>query len=237
MSTTIDTLDIQIKTSAGSSASNIEALTGALTRLKGASSLTKVTNNLNKLSTSLASLQSSSSGLSSLQTLATVMSSLSGIQKMTGLNSAINALKKLPEITGALDTGMIMSFTVRMRALADALGPLADRINEVGQGFAKLPSQISKTVTATNKMAAATEKAAKAQDEQNDGLDTGSINMASFITVAQAAIEAINRVSTAITNVVASAIEWDGIQFRFGRAFGEDAQMVYDWAQRLNETM
>ena len=237
MSTTIDTLDIKIQTSAGNSAANIEALTGALTRLKGASSLTKVTNNLNKLSASLATLQTSSTGLSSLQTLATAMSALSGIQKMTGLNSAINALKKLPEITRALDDTAITAFTTRMRALADALGPLADRINEVGSGFAKLPSQVSKTVTATNKMAEASKKAARAQEEHNHGLDTGSINMASFITVAQTAIEAINRVSTAITNVVASALEWDGIQFRFGRAFGEDAQQVYDWAQRLNETM
>ena len=237
LSTTIDSLDIQIKTSAGSSAANIDQLTSALTRLKGAGSLTKVTNNLSKLSTALAGVQASSSGLSSLQGLATAMNSLASIQKMTGLNSAINAVKKLPEITNALDNGTLDSFATKIQRLADALEPLATRINEVARGFAKLPSQVSKTVTATERAATASKKAAAAQDEHNESFDAGAINMSSYITIAQTVIDVMNRVGTAISNVISKAIEWDGIQFRFGRAFGEDAQQVYDWALRLNETM
>ena len=49
MSTTIDSLDIQISTSAGQAAANIEKLANALEKLRANAKLTTVTNNLGKL--------------------------------------------------------------------------------------------------------------------------------------------------------------------------------------------
>lgn len=233
MSTTIDSLDIQITSSAGGATQNIEALATALGKLKSTGSLTKVTNNLTKLSGALTALQGSSSGLQSLNSLATALSSLSSLQKPSGLNSALNTLKKLPEITAALDEGTIDAFTARIQKLSDALGPLATKINQVAAGFKKLPSQVSKTVTATNRMAEATEKAADAADE----LNSNQINMAASIANIQTVIESLQWFTDQITAAIAAAIEWDGIQYRFGRAFGEDADEVYAHVQRISDVM
>ena len=53
MSVNIDSLDIQISTSAGSAEQNIDALAKALGRLKENSKITTVVNNLGKLNATL----------------------------------------------------------------------------------------------------------------------------------------------------------------------------------------
>ena len=70
MSTTIDSLDIQIRSSAGTAAANIDRLAGSLQRLRDNAKLTVVSNNLKKLSESLTSLQGASTGLSNIKGLA-----------------------------------------------------------------------------------------------------------------------------------------------------------------------
>ena len=52
MSTTIDSLDIQIRSSAGSAAANIDALAASLGRLKANGKISTVATNLGKLKTS-----------------------------------------------------------------------------------------------------------------------------------------------------------------------------------------
>ena len=67
MSTTIDSLDIQIRSSAGSAADNIEDLAIALGDLKSAANLNKVINQLGRLKTSLDGLRNMNSGIQSLE--------------------------------------------------------------------------------------------------------------------------------------------------------------------------
>ena len=110
MSTTIDSLDIQISTSAGQSAANIEKLAGSLERLRANSKLTTVTNNLGKLKTALDGLQSTSGAVSNLSKISQAMQGLSTIPKLAGLTSAINALKKLPDVMNGLDLHKLEEF-------------------------------------------------------------------------------------------------------------------------------
>lgn len=237
MSTTIDSLDIQIKTSAGASAANIEELAKALGQLRSNANLTKVTNNLTKLATALSALKSNSDAMYNLTALAGAMKSLASIQKPTGLTSAISTLKKLGEVTAGLDDAVIAAFTVKIRQLSDALEPLATRINEVAAGFKMLPKRVSSTVTAVNKLSAANAKAAASTKKHSDALDKQSINLAATIANAQAYVDAIRSIVSAVTPMIADAIEWDGIQFRFGRAFGEDAEEVYDYILKINDAL
>lgn len=237
MSTTIDSLDIQIRSSAGSAAANIDRLAGSLQRLRDNAKLTVVSNNLQKLSTSLASLQSASTGLSSIKGLAGAMKSLSSIEKSAGLNSTLNALKKLPEIVNNLDPTTLGEFAARLRQLATALAPLSTQIEKVGSAFAKLPAKISQIVTATNRMKTATDAAADSQEELGSKFNAGAINFASFITIAQGMVGALTAVRDHMQKIISDAIEWDGIQFRFGRAFGEDAQMAVEYAQKVSEEL
>ena len=237
MSVTIDSLDIQIRSTAGSAAANIDRLAEALERMRANAKLTAVTNNLNKLSDALSRLQGASTGLSNIRGLAGAMKSLSQVQKSSGFNSLINSLKKLPEIVNQLDPATLSAFTTRMRALASALAPLATQIDKVGTAFSRLPARVSQIVTGTNRMASASRNAADAQDEHNRSLNVLSLNLATGIANIESYIGALNMVRDYLVNVMADAIEWDGIQFRFGRAFGEDADMVYDYVMEISEAL
>ena len=73
MSVTIDSLDIQIRSSAGSAAANIDRLAEALGKMRANAKLTTVTNNLNKLSEALGKLQGTSTGLSNIRGLGGAM--------------------------------------------------------------------------------------------------------------------------------------------------------------------
>lgn len=230
MSVTIDSLDIQIAVSAGSAEQKIKALSTALGELRGNAKLTQVTNNLHKLAGALGDIQSKRVNSGALKDLAAVMNGLAGIQKLTGLNSAINSLKQIPKVIDALDVATLDKFANRMDRLVRALNPVAKTLDKVGSGFAKLPTNINKAVSATNKMKSAT-------TDMNEALDTSGVSLMATISNFGSYIDAINRVVQAMSNIIAQAIEWDGIQFRFGRAFGEDAEEVYQYVQKLNDVM
>ena len=237
MSTTIDSLDIQIRSSAGTAAANIDRLAGSLQRLRDNAKLTVVSNNLKKLSESLTSLQGASTGLSNIKGLAGAMKSLSTVQKSAGLNSTLNALKKLPEIVNNLDPSTLGEFAARLRQLAAAMAPLSTQIEKVGKAFANLPAKISQIVTATNRMKSATEAAADSQEDMGNKLNASAINFASFISIAQGVAGALTAIRDQMQRVIADAIEWDGIQFRFGRAFGEDAEYALEYARKVSEEL
>lgn len=286
MSTTIDSLDIQIRSSAGSAAVNIDRLADSLIKLKQSGKISTVANNLKKLSESLNGLKNTNQGIQALerfgntfkrvsqftgdssgfskaintlkklpalagelktldlsgfsaqmQALESGMSSLSGIANPKGLTSSLNALKKIPEITNSLDTKTLDEFGDKIEKLATKLGPLAIQIEKVGNGFAKLPSQVSKTVTATNRMEQATHKATEANKKHDKSLNTKSINLMATIQNLQEYAQAIHFVADGIGNVLNDAMQWDGIQFRFGRAFGEDAEEVLTYSEKISEKL
>ena len=286
MSTTIDSLDIQIRTSAGSAANNIEELARSLEKLKSATNINKVIGQLSRLKTSLDGLKSVNSGIQSLerfaktlsklgqftgnvfgfskavntlkklpqladelksvdfsgfssqmQALESGMAGLSGISNPKGLTSSLNALKKIPEITSSLNTQVIDEFGNKIEKLSAKLAPLAIQIEKVGNGFSKLPSQVSKTVTATNRMEQATRKATDANNKHNKSLETKNINLMATIQNLQEYVQAINFVADGVGSVLDDAMQWDGIQFRFGRAFGEDAEEMLAYSEKISEKL
>lgn len=239
MSTTIDSLDIQITTSAGQAEAKIDALATALGKLKENGKITVAANGLKKLAGALNELNPALSGMnaSKLAELGKTVEGLSSIQKLSGLNSALNTLKKIPDITQGIDTANLTRFTTQMENLSRALTPLATQIDKIGTGFSKLPAHITQAVTATNKMATATEKAAVATEKHGKKLNAGGINLMAAISNFESVIHVVNMVGNAITATMAEAMEWDGIQYRFGRAFGEDAEEVYAYAQKINDVL
>ena len=286
MSTTIDSLDIQIRSSAGNAAANIDKLADSLIKLKQSGKISTVANNLKKLSESLNGLKNTNQGIQALerfgnafkrvsqftgdssgfskaintlrklpalagelktldlsgfsaqmQALESGMSSLSGIANPKGLTSSLNALKKIPEITSSLNGQVIDEFGDKIEKLASKLGPLAIQIEKVGNGFAKLPGRVSQTVTATNRMEQATHKATEANKKHDKSLNAKSINLLATIQNLQEYAQAIHFVADGIGNVLDDAMQWDGIQFRFGRAFGEDAEEVLAYSEKISEKL
>lgn len=285
MSTTIDSLDIQIRSSAGTAADNIEELAIALGNLKANGKISTAIRNLTGLKTSLDGLRNvgtaiqniekiakalpklssigDASGLTKtinslkkipeaakglngidfsklsiqMQSLASAMSALTAVAKPSGLTSSLTALKKIPDIVKMLDTAVLDQFEASMKRLAAALGPLATKINEVAAGFAKLPSHVSKAVTATNKMTAANNKAAASQGAFGNKLDATHINLAAIISNVQSYVGAIKQVIQTISQFLAQAIEWDGVQARFGRAFGDNADEALATVDKITESL
>lgn len=234
MSTTIDSLDIQIKTSAGSASANIDELASALGRLKENGKISATVNNLTKLKGALDGLKSVS-GLENIARIGDALKGLQSIGKLSGLSSAVNSLKKIPDITKGLDMSTLDAFAQKMKQLSTALAPLATQINAVSQGFSKLPVKIKQLVTGTEKLTSATKSAASAQATHRVALDKTNINIAAAIANIRAYIGAIQQIIQTVASFMAQAIEWDGIQARFGRAFGDNAQETLNWVDKLTE--
>lgn len=235
MSTTIDSLDIKITTSAGAAEAKIDQLARALGRLKENGKIGVATNSLKRLADALGQLNPALSGFhaNKLQQLATAMNGLASVQKLSGLNNAVNTLKKIPDVMNNLDETKLQKFTTQMKKLSDALEPLATQLDKVGTSFSRLPSQVSKVVTATNRMDKANKQAAKSTGE----LDTSAVNLMANLSNLGSVMGIIDRVATAMATVMNEAMQWEGIQFRFGRAFGEDAEDTYQYIQKINEAL
>ena len=239
MSTTIDSLDIQISTSAGQASRQIHDLAISLGRLKENSKITSATNGLKKLADALGTLNPALNSLNAakLQQLRGAMSGLANIQKLSGLSSAVNTLKKIPDVVNGLNTTGLDRFEQQMRQLSTALAPLATQIDKIGTGFSKLPKYVGKAVTVTNRLTKETERAARATEKHSDALDNQGLNIMAAIHNFESMMHVIQFVGDAIQNTLAEAMEWDGIQYRFGRAFGEDAEEVYAYAQKINDAL
>ena len=161
MSTQIDSLDIEIKTSAGQATDNIEKLAAALEKLKTSSKLGQTAKNLEKLSNALNGLQSKSGGIANLNKLS---------QKMNSVSSGANDL-------------------------------------------------------------------ASSSGNMKKGFDLSSLSLMAFTSNVGLLIGSLSHAIQVSTEFLAQAIEWDGIQFRFGRAFGEDAEETYAYIQKINEAL
>ena len=237
MSVTIDSLDIQIKSSAGSAAKNIEDLAKALSTLNANAKVTKTVNALNSLNNALSSLKGQQTTMMHLTALSKSLAGLAAIPKLTGLQSAVRELKKLPEVMSKLDTAEISQFSAKMKQLADGLGPLATQIDKISKGFSKLPPQVSKCVTAVKRLDSANKAAASSAKSHGEALNSQSINFWAAYENLQNVFSIIHAIQSAFAAVMDDAIQWDGIQFRFGRAFGEDAEMVLEYAEKVSKEL
>lgn len=149
MSTTIDSLEIRIETSAGKSAVNIDQLADALERLK--------------------------------------IGSGNAVEKLERLNKSLNKLGT----------------------------------TKIGQMMKRVSSSTDRATDSTKKFGGA----------------LSSLDLFSKIQNLQELVSAINFVTDAMAATLSQAMEWDGIQFRFGRAFGEDAEETYNWILKINEAL
>lgn len=232
MSTTIDSLNIQITTASTQAEQKILDLARALDGLKSSSKITTAVNGLNKLASALNTLNPALNSLNTakLNSLRGTMMGLGNISKLSGLNSALNTLKKLPEVVNGLDDAALAQFAKQMAKLGKALKPVADRISAVSSAFTRLPANIKRAVTATESMGRAAQNMA-------GGVDAGNHNLMTFLSNFEQFRQYADMIIQKMGNIIATAIEWDGIQYRFGRAFGEDAEEVYAHVLRINEVM
>lgn len=313
MSTTIDSLQIDIQSSSSNAAKSIEDLTSALTKLKQVGSFgvaikhlntlrdtlqkfTSVSSNANKISAIAKALQEFKNvgsiptlsgvgklaeGLKSLskidiaaasndiQSVANMMQPLSGF-KGSGFSSAINALSKIQTVVKGLDASKLRSFAVATQNIGVAMAPLSgfkgsgfsNAINALGKikkvsdqlddnTLEEFSNRVQRLVTILTPLStqmttiqaglkginSASRSVATSVKQVGTNLNATSINLSSFIYNVRTAINVVTRFAQKLADVIAEAIEWDGIESRFDLAYGNNAAGTYDWIQRLGDEM
>lgn len=144
ISTTIDSLHIEIQSSSANASSNLDRLTDSLKRLKTVGQMTQVTNSLSRLSTSLNAFQASSSAIGRLGQLASRLQQLSSIGNMRNLNSAVRSLNQLPSAMAGLshiDASGVEELVAALRPL-EAIGRAGNFISTIN-ALRRLPTVIA----------------------------------------------------------------------------------------------
>lgn len=266
MSTTIDSLNIEIQSNSTNAASGIDALAKALKKLNKNGDVSGAITTLNDLRKSLhafanvpssaSKIESLANSLNSLKKVGTINlgSSLDGVKKAmeslksidvdgvapqieriaqamtpfnsvkgSGFKSAVDGLKNLDSVTKSLNEEVIGEFIKKVKELDEALGPLSQKMTSIQGGFKALGTAIKQTNVSVK--------------QANAEVKVNVFNLSNLINVAQSVVQVLNVIVQKLQAVIGEAIEWDGIAQRFGRGFGENAEEVYSWVQRLNEEM
>ena len=267
MPTVIDSLQIEIQSGSSNAAKEIDALAGSLDKLKKYSKLTTVTKNLQNLSAAVKGFHSTSGAASSLVKLAEGIERLRGVKsiasitnnltklpaalkgiesinigraeeqlrgiasavgplteiKTSGFASMVNGLAKIDKVTKELDDEKINAFAERVKKLNDLLGPLSEKMATIGPAFKAINTGAG--------------KAAKAVEKFDHGVNTSTLNLASFIEVAKAAAQTIANLVHQFVEFLSVSIEWDGVKAQFGNAFGDQADEYYDKITRITEAL
>ena len=226
MSTTIDSLDIQITTSASQAQQKIQDLSKSLEGLRKNARLTTVVNNLNNLRTALDGIPDTTR----LRQLANTLDRLATIPRLTNLSATIRDLRRIPDVVNNINDAALERFQRSMTRLATALRPLAVQINAITRGFDRLPREMRDAADAANRFD-------RANRDVNQSLNQGSVGLMATISNYQTLISVVNGVVQTMSDVLSQSIEWDGIQFRFGQSFGEDAEEAYNWILKINDAL
>lgn len=209
----------------GDASQKITRLTNALTALSQVGNVkisSSIANQLTAINTALAGLKWTDGD--KLTSLANGLRPLSELGK-ANMTTFINQLSKLPKVIEDLEAADIDKFTQQMTALAAAMKPFADEMQKVSNGFSAFPSRIQRLIASTDRYNNSVNRATtgtKAWSNALAGIKLSTVLYAS------------NRIGAALAGYMYQASEWEGIMYRFGRAFGEEAEENYKWINRLN---
>ena len=201
----------------GDASQKINRLATALAALGNLSSFRSTTNSIVKLNSALTQLKWTDGD--KLASLANGLRPLSELDK-AHLTSFINQLGKLPGVINELEKADIDKFTRQMKDLSAAMKPFADEMQKVSNGFSAFPSKIQRIIASTNRYNGTVNKAASGTRAWSEAL--AGIKLSTVIY-------ASNRIGAIIAEYMYEASEWEGIMYRFGRAFGEEAEENYKW--------
>lgn len=146
---TIDSIAIEVDSSAALSADGIEKLSKSLADLRGNAKLTTSINNLNKLKTALNGLSSTNASAKSINQLTTALGQLARIQDPAGLRKTLNSLNKLPTALGKISSINLGQTASHLTALSQAVKPLSG----IGKSnLGSLLNQLSKVPDISKKL-------------------------------------------------------------------------------------
>lgn len=157
MSTTIESLELEITSNSKGAVSGIDALTQSLEKLRSA---TKGGLGLSAIAKGMQSINNTdmSGGKRNIQSLVEALSPLSALSK-SNLSSFITPLKNLPKVFTELGKVDMGAFSTKIQDIATALKPLGDEMQKVANGFNSFPDKIQKLLKATEQIPISNKKA------------------------------------------------------------------------------
>lgn len=197
----------------------------ALEQVRGVKISSSIPNQLNALNAALKNVRWTDGD--KIRTLVDGLRPLSELGR-ANMTSFINQLGKLPDLIDELEKADIDKFTRQMKELAAAMKPFADEMQKVSNGFSAFPSKIQRLVSSTDRYNNSVNRATTGTKAWSNALAGIKISTVLY---------ASKRIGTALADYMYQASEWEGIMYRFGRAFGEEAEENYKWIQRLNSEL
>ena len=238
MGVTIDNLQIEIQSSSTNASKGIDALAESLGKLKKNGAFKTVSTNLESLSKALNNLPNVYQASNSLRTLANSIEKLKGVGTVSslsnslaklptalkalgninidkvapqirsvveaveplsslkggGLSSMVNAMTKLGKVTESLDAETIGKFAEKVALLNEKLAPLSEKMSTIKAGFSAINSNARSATSAIKGF--------------GEGINTSTLNMSSFIEIAEAALGVIRSLVQKFTEFMNEAIEW-----------------------------
>lgn len=194
----------------------------ALEQVRGVKISSSIPNQLNALNAALKNVRWT--GGDKIRTLVDGLRPLSELGR-ANMTSFINQLGKLPALIDELEKADVDKFTRQMKELAAAMKPFTDEMQKVSNGFSAFPSRIQRLIASTDRYNNSVNRATtgtKAWSNALTGIKLSTVLYAS------------NRIGAALAGYMYQASEWEGIMYRFGRAFGKEAEENYKWINRLN---
>lgn len=146
---TIDSIAIEVDSSAALSADGIEKLSKSLADLRSNAKLTTSINNLNKLKTALNGLSNTSASAKSINQLTTALGQLTKVQDPAGLRKTLSSLNKLPTVLGKVSAMNLGQTASHLTALSQAVKPLG---NISKSNLGSLLNQLSKMPDISKKL-------------------------------------------------------------------------------------
>ena len=266
MSVTIDSLQIDIQSNSTNAASSIDELAKALKKLSKNSDISVAVTNLNNLRKSLHAFVNMPSNASKIDSLANSLKSLKKVGKINigdnltsvkrameslgtinvesvapqieriagalaplnnvkggGFNSTVNGLKNLDTVVDSLDSGSIDRFVEKIRELDEKLTPVSKKLVAIGNAF-----------KGVNTSAVAAGGGLKTF---RTNIHASALNLTNFISLAQSAFAALQPIIQLLSKTIGDAIAWDGIEYQFGNAFGEQADEYYEKITMITDAL
>lgn len=208
-----------------SNANKLSALAKSVDELSRAGSFTRVVNQLNKLPGALSGLSKLNIDNdlgAKLEKLAQATTPLSNI-KTGGLGTMVNALGKIGAVTKSLDDDTIARFADRVDKLSQKLTPLSSKMTTVQQGLRGINSSAK--------------SAGSGVQQLGTKVNTTALNLASIVTVIQGVVSALMPLVRLFSTAIGGAMEWDGISYQFGNAFGEQADEYYQKITEITDAL
>ena len=267
MSTTIDNLQIEIKSSSVDAASGIDALAHSLGNLKKSGTISTAVKNLNNLSASLRNLPNVHGSSNALRTLA---NSVEKLKSVGSISTLTNSLNKLPQALNALKNVNLTGVSQQVGGVVAALAPLAsvkagglgttvNALKNLGKVTESLDDDTisafaKKIEILTEKLGPLSEKMTTVKegfkgintaikqtnvtvDNVNAKVNVTAFNVSNMINVFSALQDTLQGVITFMSDVIHQASQWDGIKYQFGNSFGEQADLYYEKIAKISDAL